>query len=203
MKSIVNMMCASLMVVLMSLTAFAADKAAVAADKTAVTEKPIRQEGVLMTVEATIESIDKETRQVTLKNEKGETTSITLDGKAGRIDDLDTGDQVVIDYLEVVTIQAFGADDAEPGVEGEALVAKSEAGEKPAGLAVEQVSVVLTIEAIDLENELVTLKNKDGEVKTVTPKYPENLKKVNVGDHVKITHTSALGFSVTEKPAVK
>ncbi len=196
MKLIVNMMCASLLVVLMSLPAFAADK-------TAVAEKPMRQEGALMTVEATIESIDKETRQVTLKNEKGETTSITLDEKAGRIDDIDTGDQVVIDYLEVVTIQVFGADGAEPGVEGEALVAKSEAGEKPAALAVEQVSVVLTIEAIDLENKLVTLKNKDGELKTVTLKYPENLKKVKVGDHVKITYTSALGLSVTEKPAAK
>ncbi|MEA3468585.1 MAG: hypothetical protein U9R57_10240 [Thermodesulfobacteriota bacterium] len=203
MKLISNMICASLLVVLMSLTAFAADKTAVAADKTAVAEKPLRQEGTLLTVEATIESIDRETRQVTLKNEEGETVSITLDGKAGRIDDIETGDQVVIEYLEVVTIQVFGADEVEPGATGEAIAAGSEPGEKPAALAVEQVSVVVTIEAIDLEKELVTLKNKEGEVKTVSPKYPENLKKVKVGDRVMITHTSAVGFSVTEKPAVK
>ena len=196
MKLISNMICASLLVVLMSLTAYAADKAADA-------EKPLRQEGAILTVEATIESIDKETRQVTLKNKKGESTTITLDEKAGRINDIAKGDHVVIEYIEVVTIQAFGADEVEPGIEGEAAIAKSVPGEKPEALAVEQVSLVVTIEAIDLEKELVTLKNKEGELKTVSPKYPENLKKVKVGDRVKITHTTALGFKVTAKPATK
>ncbi len=62
---------------------------------------------------------------------------------------------------------------------------------------------MVTIEAIDLENELVTLKTEDGELETVAPRKPENLKKVKVGDQVKITYNEAIGFSVTEKPAVK
>ncbi len=196
MKLITKIMCASLLVVLMSFTAYAVEKAADA-------EKPMRQEGALLKVEATIESIDKKTRQVTLKNEKGETTSITLDEKAGHINEIEKGDHVVIEYLEVVTIQVFDADEAEPGVEGEAALAESVPGEKPAGLAVEQISMVVTIEAIDLKKELVTLKDKEGKVKTVSPKHPENLKKVKVGDRVKITHTTAVGYNVTKKPATK
>jgi len=194
MKLILNMVVASLLVVLISLTAYATDKAAVA-------EQPIRQDVALLTIEATVESIDRQTRQVSLKNEQGETLNFTLDEDAGRLDDIEAGDQVTIGYLEAITIQVFGPDEIEPGAVSEAVVAESPTGEKPASLAVGQVSVVVTIEAIDLENELVTLKNKDGEVKTVSPEHPENLKKVAVGDRVKITYTEAVGFSVTEKPA--
>ena len=194
MKLISNMVVASLLVVLMSLTAYAAGKAA-------VDEKPSRLDVALMTIEATVESIDKQARQVSLKNEQGETVSFTLDEDAGRLDDIDTGDQVTIEYLEAVTIQVFGPDEVEPGAVSETVVAQSSAGEKPAGLAVGHVSMVVTIEAIDLENELVTLKNKNGELNTVRPEHPENLKKVEVGDRVKITYTEAVGFKVTEKPA--
>ena len=62
---------------------------------------------------------------------------------------------------------------------------------------------MVTIESIDLENERVTLKSKVVKLETVTPRNPENLKKVKVGDLVKITYTEAIGFSVTRKPAGK
>lgn len=196
MKLVTNMLVAGFMIVLMGLTAHAADKAV--AD-----EKPSVQNVTLLTIEATVEGIDRQARKVTLKDEQGKTVSFILDEEAGRLDEIDTGDHVTIGYLEAVTIQVFGADEAEPEAAGESVVAESKPGEKPAGLAVDQVSVVVTIEAIDLENELVTLKGKDGQLKTVTPQHPENLKKVKVGDLVKITYTEAVGFSVTEKPAVK
>lgn len=196
MKLVMNMLAAGLLVVLMSLSAYAADKAA-------VDEKPAVQNVALLTIEATVESIDRQARQVTLKDKQGKTVTLSLDEGAGKLDEIDTGDLVTIEYLEAVTIEVFGPDEVEPGATGEAVVAESQPEEKPAGLAVSQVSVVVTIEAIDLEKELVTLKGKDGQLKTVKPQYPENLKKVKVGDMVKITYTEAVGFSVTEKPAGK
>lgn len=196
MKLSIKVLAASLLIVLMSVTAHAEDKAA-------GDEKPMVQDVALLAIEATVENIDRQARQVTLKGKEGKTVTFSLDEDAGKLDEIDVGDLVAIDYLEAVTIQVFEADEIEPGAVAEDIVAKSEPGEKPAGLAVGQVSVVVTIEAIDLENEMVTLKNKDGELKTVTPRYPENLKKVKVGDRVKITYTQAVGFSVTEKPAAK
>jgi len=196
MKLMSNMIAVLLLVLLMSCPAFAADEPA-------AHEKPSRQEVSLMTIEATVESINRQTREITLKNEQGKTVNFTLDEDAGRLEDIDPGDQVTIEYLEAVTIQVFGTDEIEPVASSGAVVAQSPAGEKPAGLAVGEVSVVVTIEAIDLENELVTLKDKDGELKTVRPEHPENLKKVEIGDKVKITYTEAVGFKVTEKPAEK
>ena len=196
MKLNIKVLVVGLLIVLMSFSAHAADKAD--ADK-----KPMVQDVDLVTIEATVEKIDRKSREVTLKGKEGKSVSFTLDKEAGKLDQIDVGDLVTIGYLEAVTIQVFGPDEVEPGVSAEEVVAKSEPGEKPAGLAAGQVSVVVTIEAIDLEKERVTLKSKDGQLKTVKPRHPENLKKVKVGDRVKITYTQAVGFSVTEKPAVK
>ncbi|MCD6389890.1 MAG: hypothetical protein J7L69_10805 [Desulfobulbaceae bacterium] len=196
MKLTIKVLVAGLLIVLMSLSAHAADKAV--ADK-----KPMVQDADLVTIEATVEKIDRKSREVTLKGKEGKSVTFSLNKEAGKLDEIEVGDLVTIDYLEAVTIQVFGPDEIEPGVSAEEVVVKSEPGEKPAGLAAGQVSVVVTIEAIDLEKERVTLKSKDGQLKTVKPRHPENLKKVKVGDMVKITYTKAVGFSVTEKPAVK
>ncbi len=192
MKLVSNIVLTSLLVLLISFSAYASEKAA-------DTDKPIRLDVEMLTIDATVESIDREARTVSLKNEKGEVVSFTLDEGAGRLDNVNTGDHLSIEYLESVAIQVFAAGEVEPGLEGKGVLAGSEPGEKPAAMAVDQVSVVVTIEAIDLENDLVTLKAKNGESKTVSPEYPENLKKVNVGDQVKITYTSGVAFSVTAK----
>ena len=174
-----------------------------AAEQTAKDAKPASQEIAMLTLEATVESIDRKARKVTLKNKEGESKTFTLDESAGKLDAVEAGDLLTIQYLAAVTIQVMGQDEAQPGEDGKAVVAQTKPGEKPAALAVGEASVVVTIEAIDLENERVTLKGKDGKVETVTPRNPENLKKVKVGDLVKITYTEAIGFSVTRKPAGK
>jgi hypothetical protein len=195
-KMKMKVLLASLVLILMSLSAHAADK--VAGDT-----KPMVLDVALLTVDAVVESIDRQTRQVTLKDAKGESTTFTLDEGAGRLDDIETGDQVTIEYLESVAIQVFESGVIEAGAVAGGVALESLPGEKPAALIAKQVSVVVTIEAIDLEKNLVTLKGKNGKLKTVTPRDPENLKKVKVGDMVKITFTEAVGFSVTEKPAAK
>ena len=188
MKLSIKILVASLLFLLMSFSVQAV------ADK-----KPLIHESETVTIEATVEKIDRKTRQLTLKGNEGKSVTVTLDDKAGKLDKIDVGDLVVINYLESVTIQVFDHDQAEPGAVAVEAVAKTKPGEKPAGVVAGQVSVIVTIEAIDLKNELVTLKRKDGVLSTVKAQNPANLKKVKVGDRVQITHTQAVGFSVTEK----
>ena len=165
----------------------------------ATDKKPLVQESETVTIEAKVEKIDRKTRQLTLKGKEGKSVTVTLDEKAGKLDKIDVGDLVVINYLESVTIQVFDHNKAAPGAAAVEAVAKSKPNEKPAGVAAGQVSVIVTIEAIDLKNDLVTLKSKDGELSTVKAQNPANLKKVKVGDRVQITYTQAVGYSVTEK----
>lgn len=196
MKLINTMLLTSVLIMLLSVSVQAAEK-------TADESKPVTQEIALLTLEATVESIDRQARKVTLKNEEGESKTFTLDEDAGRLDAVDVGDLLTIQYLAAVTIQVLGPDDVQAGAESGAIIAETKPGEKPAALVAAETSIVVTIETIDLENDLVTIKGEDGEVETVAPRHPENLKKVKVGDKVRITYTEAIGFSVTEKPAAR
>ncbi len=174
-----------------------------AAEKAAKENKPVSQEIAMLTLEATVESIDHQARKVTLKNEEGESKTFTLDEDAGKLDAVDVGDMLTIQYLTAITIQVLGPNEVQVVSKSDAIIAETKPGEKPGALAATETSIVVTIETIDLENDLVTIKGEDGELETVAPRHPENLKKVKVGDKVMITYTEAIGFSVTEKPAAK
>ncbi len=174
-----------------------------ATEKAAEESKPVSQEIAMLTLEATVESIDHKARKVTLKNDEGEINTFTLDEDAGRLDAVEVGDMLTIKYLSAVTIQVLGPNDAKVVSESDAIVAETQPGEKPGALAATETSIVVTIETIDLENGQVTIKGEDGELETVAARHPENLKKVKVGDRVMITYTEAIGFSVTEKPGTK
>jgi hypothetical protein len=80
-------------------------------------------------------------------------------------------------------------------------VATAKPGEKPAGMAAEQVTITATVEAIDAKKNYVTLKGPDGKTKEIKVKDPKNLVNVKVGDQVAITYTEALAIEV--KPAKK
>jgi hypothetical protein len=56
------------------------------------------------TLNARVESIDHATRKVRLLDEKGDITTITASAKLKDLDKVNTGDQVVFDYIEVVAL---------------------------------------------------------------------------------------------------
>ena len=161
--------------------------------------KPGSIDAVEMTILATVETVDHENRKVTLKDTEGNLVTIDVDNQVKNLPQVDIGDTVEVKYIEVVAIQVFAADQAEPGTSVIAAAKGAETGEKPAVVAMKETTVVVTIEALDKEHETVTLKDSHGESKTVKVRNPANLDKVVIGDKVMITHTQAIGVSVTEK----
>lgn len=161
-------------------------------------EKPGLLEGVVTELEATVEAVDHNTRKVTLKSSEGETLTIDVDERVKNLPQVEVGDKVIVEYIEAVSIQVFGPGDVAPGTTVVAAAGSAEPGEKPAGVAMEEITVVATINAIDKANSLVTLMGAEGNVKTVKARNPENLEKVTVGDKVMITYTEAIGISVTK-----
>ena len=176
----------------MSISAYATEKAAPQAEV-------LSQEVELLVMEATVEKINHKTREVTLKSASGEMTTITASEDAGSLENVEKGDLLVIEYLESVEISLLKGDGVAADASGEVVVIEPKKSEKPAKLYGAQVDIILTVEAIDLENELVTLKDGEGNVKTVKPRNPENLKKGKVGDRVKITVIEVVGYHVAEK----
>ena len=161
-------------------------------------EKPAVLEAVVIEIEATVEEVDHDARKVTLKGPEGKTIKIDVDERVKNLPQVEVGDLLTVEYIEAVTIQVFGPGEVAPGAAAVTAVGSAEAGQKPAGIAMDEIIVVATINAIDKANSLVTLMGAEGKVKTVKARDPENLEKVNVGDKVMITYTESIGVSVTK-----
>ena len=161
-------------------------------------EKPAILEAVVIAIEATVEEVDHDARKVTLKGPEGKTIKIDVDERVKNLPQVEVGDLLTVEYIEAVTIQVFGPGEVTPGATAVTKVGSAEPGQKPAGIAMDEIIMVATINAIDKANSLVTLMGAEGKVKTVKARDPENLEKVNVGDKVMITYTESIGISVTE-----
>ena len=161
-------------------------------------EKPGILEAVVTTIEATVEKVDHDSRKVTLKGPEGKTITIEVDERVKNLPQVEVGDLVTVEYVEAVAIQVFAPGEMTPGINAVTTIGSAKPGEKPAGLAMKEITAVATINAIDKANSLVTLAGTEGRVKTVKASNPENLEKVTVGDKVMITYTEAIGISVTE-----
>ncbi len=161
-------------------------------------EKPGILEAVVTTIEATVEKVDHDSRKVTLKGPEGKTITIEVDERVKNLPQVEVGDLVTVEYVEAVAIQVFAPGEMTPGINAVTTIGSAKPGEKPAGLAMKEITAVATINAIDKANSLVTLAGTEGRVKTVKASNPENLEKVTVGDKVMITYTEAIGISATE-----
>lgn len=174
-----------------------------ASDQKGSVEKLKVEEAVEVTLEATVEAVDYKSRMVTLKNSDGESFTFKAGENVENLAQVEVGDLLTVDYIEAVSIEVFAPEDVASGAIAVATAGRAQPGEKPAGVVVKEISVVTTIAAIDTETQMVTLMNASGETKTVKARDPENLKKVKVGDKVKITVTEALAINISKKPATK
>ena len=80
-----------------------------------------------------------------------------------------------------------------------ALLAGEEATpDKPSISATQTVQIVTTVEAIDYETRMVTLKGPEGNLETVKAEKTPNLEEVNVGDQVNVEYMRNLTIEVME-----
>lgn len=177
------------------------EKAPMAVEETAAApqERPAMMEERTVTMESTVTAINHETRQVTLQNTAGESVTFIASDEVRNLAQVDVGDKVLVEYIEAIEIQVMGPEEAQLGTAEISAATRAEPGEKPAGAEITETTVIVVIEAINKENETVTLKGPEGNSKTVKVRNPANLEKVAVGDKVMITYTESLAVVVTEK----
>lgn len=149
-----------------------------------------------LTVTATVEKLDLETRRVTLRLPDGSARTITASQEVRNLPQVKPGDQVTAQYLESIAFEVKPAGTATPGVDVSSGGARAEPGQMPAGVAATMTTVTTTITGIDRKNGTVTLTGPDGESTTVKVKNPAHLDRVTTGDLVDITFTEAVAISV-------
>jgi len=162
--------------------------------------KPKVQETAVVTLRGTVEAVDKEKQTVTIKGPKRTVVLQVKDPK--KLDAIKVGDPVVGKYYEALAFEVKKPGTATPGVTAGQGVASSQPGATPAGAVGQQVTMTVTIVAIDKAAHTVTIKGPEGNTETVKARDPKNLEKVQVGDLVEITYTRALAIAL-DKPAKK
>lgn len=147
---------------------------------------------------ATVKAIDLDKRLVTLQGPKGNEVTIHVDERAKNLPQVKVGDQVKVKYYEALALRVVPPGQTAPPPSATGAIATAQPGEKPAGVAGREVTVTVTIEAINQKAGTVTFKGPGGNSETVKAQDPNNLKLIKVGDQVEITYTEALALSVEE-----
>ena len=155
--------------------------------------------GGVVKVTAEVVAIDRVDRVLALLGPQGNVVEVEVGHAARNFDQIEVGDRVNVAYYESVAI-FIGKKGQKPKASAGLVAARSEKGDKPAGVVVEVVDVTATVQAIDRKTRKVSLKRPDG--KLVTHKVDESVKAfdtLKVGDSIHARITEAIAISV-EKP---
>ena len=153
-------------------------------------------------VTATITKINAKTREVTLKGPEGREVTLQLSKEVKNFKHMKVGDTVTAEYVEALTLELKKGGKAVVARTEQAGAATAKPGEKPAGLAGRQLTIVADVTAVDPATQTVTLK---GPKRTVDIKVadPEQFKLIKVGDQVEAKYTEALAIAVETTPTKK
>src|SRR5262245_17316129 len=150
--------------------------------------------GETKVVTATVEGIERSTREVTVKKPDGKYEVFTVPADVKKFDTLKIGDKVTARYYEnmVLRLKAPGEKSVDtPNCE----ITQASGGNTSATAAVQRTNTA-TIKAIDQKTPSITFAGPNGWEYSTRVEDKAALAKVKVGDKVDITWTEALIVSL-------
>src|SRR5262245_55634822 len=162
-----------------------------------------REDSVLVTITASVEALDLESREVTLKGPLGNSVTFTVDQRVKRLNEVKVGDLVRADYYVSMAAELRGPTAEEKKTPFVVLDAAGKAppGTSPAAGGLRRVKVVTTIEGLDRPTQTITVKGPRGNYFTARMADPSRLPHLRIGENIVVTCTEALAISLekTEK----
>ncbi len=164
-----------------------------------VQEKPGVIEAAAASITGTVQSIDYNTRMVTLAKPDGETVTMEVGPEAARFNEVKKGDKVKMDYLVSVAVMVQNPHDKIDTAEGTGTVIIRNKTKKPSGTAVQTHVVTATVEKINAKKRTAVLKGPDGHTFPIeiAPDVT-NLENVKKGDQVVVKMTTSLAVTVSK-----
>ncbi len=147
-------------------------------------------------VTATVISVDKADRNITVKGSEGKVRKIEMTEDVKNFDQIRPGDEVVAEVYSALAMRL-----AEPGKEikdtAENIVTVAKTGEKPKVVNVDIVDVLAEISAIDVSTrEVVVMGPMGRSVSIVVPEDIEKFDQLKIGDKVNARYIEAFALSV-------
>lgn len=167
--------------------------AAVAAAANAQVSKTLP--GTMEVVTVTVESIEKGSREVTVRKPDGSYGVFNVSPDVKRFDTLKVGDKITAKYYENVVLR-LKAPGEKPVDSENAALTRSE--NRNAGTAAVQRTITATITKIDMKVPSIAFSGPNGWNYSTRVKDKDTLAKVKVGDKVDITWTEAAIVSLDD-----
>jgi Cu/Ag efflux protein CusF len=158
-------------------------------------QKPVTQNQT-GSLKATIDSIDHDSRMITLKYKDGDYETVYAGPEVKRFDELKVGDKVTFRATESVVFEIRKPGESVPPSSADEPVIARNAGPRPGGTLTQKATATVTVKAIDMKAPSVTVKTEDGRTISFKVDEKKRLKDVNVGDRVVINYTVSLLISV-------
>ncbi len=168
----------------------------------AATPAQAKPEGVVsatvVTLHGKIVKVDKARKLVTLEGPRGRKVTLLVRNPYN-LEAAKVGAPVVAHYYETITIRKKKPGETVQSASLAEGVATAKPGEVPGASRAQQISLLVTVDAIDEANGTVTVKAPDGTTETVKPRNPQNLKRLKVGDELVIGIYRAIAVSLEKK----
>jgi hypothetical protein len=156
-----------------------------------------RQIAQFVTVVATVESVDRRRRKVTLVGPDGNTQVSRVGPDIEDFDQVEVGDEVEINFFQdmVTEIREPTAEELQTPLR----IVEARPEDNPGMTGLKTIRAVVTIESIDRENLEVTVRGPMGGKRTLPVIFPERLDQAEVGSTVVVTYTEAMAVSLVER----
>ena len=166
------------------------------------TDKSGDRPGVFVTnvamMTATVEAIDYHSRMVTIRGPQGKMIDLHADESVRNFNQVRVGDKVNVEVLESVALYVQKHDGTQPSVREGAAVAVAPRGERPGIAAADTVVITATVEAINYDTRMVTLRGPKGTRTLRVHERARDMEKVKVGDQVVVRYTVAVAITVNK-----
>ena len=150
-------------------------------------------------IHASVDAVDRARRTLTVTGPQGGPITLKVVPAVGSFEQVRSGDQLTLLYLESVAVRVRAPGDP-PAPNETGLIEVVQNGEKPAGIVVHTLGVSGKVESVDVRNRMVILSDPDGHRRTlkVDPGV-KRLQRVKGGDQVVVRYTESVALEI-QKP---
>lgn len=160
-------------------------------------QAPTRTMSKRITATATVEKIDTEKRDLTLKDDEGNQFTVRAPSSM-KLDQFKEGDRVKVDYYQALAVSLKRGAAGAP-TRGESSVTEHTAGTMPGGVVSHRITGTVEVVNVDRARNRLIVKRPDGSVDSIEvtdPAMQSELANVHPGDRIQATYTEAAAIKV-------
>ncbi|MCU0808418.1 MAG: hypothetical protein MUC53_10945 [Candidatus Contendobacter sp.] len=154
-----------------------------------------------ITATATVQAIDLQTREVTLKDQKGQVFTVKVSDEVRNLPQVRVGDRVVVTYQQELAVYLTGRAGTGISTRTDTLSAgRAQPGQLPAGVVRDTARITANIISVNKQKRQVLVR---GATRTVLVKVPSDfdINRFKVGEEVEAEFVQELAITVKPAPA--